>query len=163
MVLGRMLGTLGECCAAARNAPDAAAIAGATLELVASTAVSRHAHPHVRQAAMFAAYGAITAVPPAAAWHAIQQQGGFGGVIGGGGGGGTALGRMLAWVEEWAEEAHGRDPDEGVRGLALRCSLSAADLQQRALTLGAAEDGGSGRDDPMYLLKNISNLAIGGL
>jgi hypothetical protein len=72
---------------------------------------------------------------------------------------------MLAWVEEWAEEAHGRDPDEGVRGLALRCSLSAADLQQRALALEAAGGGGGSeaRDDPMYLLKNISNLAIGGL
>jgi hypothetical protein len=39
MVLGRLLGTLGECAAAAKNAPDAAAIAGATLELVASPAV----------------------------------------------------------------------------------------------------------------------------
>ena len=70
------------------------------------------------------------------------------------------LGRALARVEDWAEEVHAKDPDEEVRGLALRCSLSSADLQQRALTLGSS-GGGEGRDDPMYLLKNITNLAIG--
>ena len=106
---------------------------------------------------MFAAVAAISAIPPAAAWHALSA---------GGDGGGSALGRLLAWVEEWSAEAHGRDPDEAVRGLALRVAGSAADLQQRALALGGAGGGGiggAGRDDAMYLLKNISNLAIGGM
>jgi len=102
MVLGRLLGALGECAAAARHAPDAAVIAGATLELIACPAVARHPHPHVRQAAMFAAVGAIAAVPPAAAWHAIHSCSSAG-TGRGAGGAGSALGRMLAWVEEWAE------------------------------------------------------------
>ena len=72
IVLGRALGALGECCAAARNAPDAATLAGATLELVASHAVCDHPHPHVRRAAFFAAVGAVLATPAPAAWRAVR-------------------------------------------------------------------------------------------
>ena len=159
VVLGRALGALGECCAAARNAPDAATLAGATLELVASHAVCDHPRPHVRRAAFFAAVGAVSATPAPAAWRAVR-----GGADGNGTG--EALGRLLAWTEEWAERARARDPDEGVRGLALRCALAAADLQQRAARLDAA--GGSpadarAGDDPMFLLKNIRAFAIDGL
>ena len=118
-----------------------------------------HPHPHVRRAAFFAAVGAVLATPAPAAWRAVR-----GGADGNGTG--EALGRLLAWTEEWAERARARDPDEGVRGLALRCALAAADLQQRAWRLDAA--GGSpadarAGDDPMFLLKNIRAFAIDGL
>ena len=151
LVLARALGALGECCAAARNAPDAAAVAAATLELSVDAVAASHSHPHVRSAAFFAAYGAITAVPPAAAYHALADATRP-----------SALGYLLARAEEMADEARSKDPDEGTRGLALRCALAAGDLQQRAVALASGGGGEGGRDDPMYLLKNLTSLAIGG-
>jgi telomere length regulation protein len=152
--MGRLLGCLGECCAAARNAPDAAKIAGAVLELSLNPAVFAHTQPHVRRAALFACVGAVTSVPPAAAWHALS--GGVGGVAAG-----SPLAGLLAALEDGAGWARGRDPDGDVRALALRAQLSAADLRQRAVAVGTAGGVDPNRADPMYLLKNVSSLMIG--
>ena len=154
LVLGRALGCLGECCAAARNAPDAAKIAGAVLELALSPGAMNHPQPHVRRAALFACVGAVTSVPPAAAWHALS--GGVGGVASG-----SALARGLAALEDAAGRARVTDPDGDARGLALRAQLSAADLRQRAVAVGTAGGVDPNRADPMYLLKNVSSLMIG--
>ena len=154
LVMGRLLGCLGECCAAARNAPDAAKIAGAVLELSLNPAVFAHTQPHVRRAALFACVGAVTSVPPAAAWHALS--GGVGGVAAG-----SPLAGLLAALEDAAGWARGRDPDGDVRALALRAQLSAADLRQRAVAVGTAGGVDPNRADPMYLLKNVSSLMIG--
>ena len=154
LVMGRLLGCLGECCAAARNAPDAAKIAGAVLELSLNPAVFAHTQPHVRRAALFACVGAVTSVPPAAAWHALS--GGVGGVAAG-----SPLAGLLAALEDGAGWARGRDPDGDVRALALRAQLSAADLRQRAVAVGTAGGVDPNRADPMYLLKNVSSLMIG--
>ena len=154
LVLGRTLGCLGECCAAARNAPDAAKIAGAVLELALSPGAMNHAQPHVRRAALFACVGAVTSVPPAAAWHALS--GGVGGAAAG-----SALAGGLAALEDAAGRARVTDPDGDARGLALRAQLSAADLRQRAVAVGTAGGVDPNRADPMYLLKNVSSLMIG--
>ena len=154
LVLGRTLGCLGECCAAARNAPDAAKIAGAVLELALSPGAMNHAQPHVRRAALFACVGAVTSVPPAAAWHALS--GGVGGAAAG-----SALAGGLAALEDAAGRARVTDPDGDARGLALRVQLSAADLRQRAVAVGTAGGVDPNRADPMYLLKNVSSLMIG--
>lgn len=146
LVLGRALGALGECCASAANAANAAQLAGAVLELISSPSVHEHRHPHVRRAALFAAYGAVTSTPPAAAWHALA-----------GGSGGSRLGRLLSWAEAWSEKTHASDADATTRQLALRCALSSADLRQKASVLGA---GRRDRDDPLFVLKNLTALAV---
>ena len=153
IVLGRVFGALGECCAASRNAPDAARLAAATLE--AAAAARRHPLPDVRRAALFAAFGALAAVPPAAAWRAIEDasrdagDNATGAVVGAG----SALGRVLAATEAWAEEARARDPDEDARRLATRVGLAAADLEQRALQVGARRERGG---DALEALKSIT-------
>ena len=151
LVLGRALGALGECCASAANAANAAQLAGAVLELISSPSVHEHRHPHVRRAALFAAFGAVTSTPPAAAWHALA-------------GGGRAdaasmsrLGRLLSWAEAWSEKTHASDADATTRQLALRCALSSADLRQKASAAGA---GRRDRDDPLFVLKNLTALAV---
>ena len=151
LVLGRALGALGECCASAANAANAAQLAGAVLELISSPSVHEHRHPHVRRAALFAAFGAVTSTPPAAAWHALA-------------GGGRAdaasmsrLGRLLSWAEAWSEKTHASDADATTRQLALRCALSSADLRQKAFLQSA---GRRDRDDPLFVLKNLTALAV---
>ena len=154
IVLGRALGALGECCASAANAANAAQLAGAVLELVSSPSVHEHRHPHVRRAALFAAFGAVTSTPPAAAWHAL---GTFDARSGDDGASASRLGRLLAWAEAWAERTHAVDADATTRRLALRCALSSADLRQKACACGAAS---KDRNDPLFVLKNLTALAV---
>ena len=148
IVLGRALGALGECCASAANAANVTQLTGAVLELVSSPSVHEHRHPHVRRAALFAMYGAVTSTPPAAAWHALARSSDT--VT-------SRLGRLLSWAEAWSERTHARDADATTRQLALRCALSSADLRQKACVVGA---GRKDRDDPLFVLKNLTALAV---
>lgn len=148
IVLGRALGALGECCASAANAANVAQLTGAVLELVSSPSVHEHRHPHVRRAALFAMYGAVTSTSPAAAWHALARSSDT--VT-------SRLGRLLSWAEAWSERTHARDADATTRQLALRCALSSADLRQKACVVGA---GRKDRDDPLFVLKNLTALAV---
>ena len=156
IVLGRALGALGECCASAANAANAAQLAGAVLELVSSPSVHEHRHPHVRRAALFAAYGAVTSTPPAAAWHALARFGARSATLDDDASP-SRLGGLLAWAEAWAERTHATDADATTRGLALRCALSSADLRQKASACGAAR---KDRNDPLFVLKNLTALAV---
>jgi len=148
IVLGRALGALGECCASAATAANVTQLTGAVLELVSSPSVHEHRHPHVRRAALFALYGAVTSTPPAAAWHALARSSDT--VT-------SRLGRLLSWAEAWSERTHARDADATTRQLALRCALSSADLRQKACVVGA---GRKDRDDPLFVLKNLTALAV---
>ena len=148
IVLGRALGALGECCASAATAANVTQLTGAVLELVSSPSVHEHRHPHVRRAALFALYGAVTSTPPAAAWHALARSSDT--VT-------SRLGRLLSWAEAWSERTRARDADATTRQLALRCALSSADLRQKACVVGA---GRKDRDDPLFVLKNLTALAV---
>jgi telomere length regulation protein len=147
IVLGRALGALGECCAASRRAWNAPQLAGAVLEVLLDETVHRHRHPHVRRAALFAAYGAVTSVDPAVAWNALA-----------GSNSPSRLGTLLTWAEAWAERARAEDADEITRQLALRCVLSSADLRQKASRVGV--EGGKA-NDALYALKNLTAFAVG--
>jgi hypothetical protein len=69
----------------------------------------------------------------------------------------SRLGTLLSWAEAWSEKTHASDADATTRQLALRCALSSADLRQKASAAGA---GRRDRDDPLFVLKNLTALAV---
>ena len=152
IVLGRALGALGELCACSRNAPNAAQLSGAVLELLSNQAIHNHRHPHVRRAALFAAYGAVSSVSPAIAWNALV---GIDSAINAQGA--SRLGNLLNWTEGWASQTHGNDSDHVTRQLALRVELAGADLRQKASQVSSKNEN---RNDPLYVLKNLTQLAV---